>query len=160
MEELNLPDLILLQAYDGNWDAYLEAIYHQFQADFAGDRGHFRGKRIGLKRLPMSGGREATFWHFISEGNVEADRTPDLRRCERIAWIRVILSNPDHRSIKTWSEAGDRSTRILLWYELAEFLVVLDDRGEFILPWTAYCVERDHQKCKLQARWEAATRNG
>lgn len=83
-----------------------------------------------------------------------------MRRCERIAWIRVILSNPEHQSIKTWSEAGDRSTGVFLWYERAEFLVVLDDRGEFVLPWTAYCVERPHQKRKLHARWEAASKNG
>ncbi|MNH30689.1 hypothetical protein D3C79_909980 [compost metagenome] len=45
-------------------------------------------KRLGLKRHPVIQGKEATFWHMISEGNDEAERLPDLRRCERIRWPR------------------------------------------------------------------------
>ena len=43
-----------------------------------------------------------TYWHLISEGEVEWDRKPDIRRCERIAWARDILNNAEDKRIKTW----------------------------------------------------------
>jgi len=46
------------------------------------------GKRLGLKRHPMTQNKEATFWHMIQEGSVESERIPDIRRCERIRWPR------------------------------------------------------------------------
>jgi len=34
------------------------------------------------------------------------------------------------------------------------YLVVLADRGTFLLPWTAYHLERPHERRKLEKRWE------
>jgi hypothetical protein len=34
------------------------------------------------------------------------------------------------------------------------YLVILADRGEYILPWTAYLVEQPHRKRKLQREYE------
>jgi len=34
------------------------------------------------------------------------------------------------------------------------YVVVLADRGTFLLPWTAYCVDREHQRRKLQKEYE------
>ena len=45
-------------------------------------------------------------------------------------------------------------SRILIWLESEQYLVVLTDRGEYILPWTAYQVTRDHQQRKLQKEYE------
>jgi len=33
-------------------------------------------------------------------------------------------------------------------------LVVVADRGEFVLPWTAYTLEYDHQKRKKRKAWQ------
>jgi hypothetical protein len=41
-----------------------------------------------------------------------------------------------------------------LWLETQEYLVILADREEYILPWTAYVVDRPHQKRKLQKEFE------
>jgi hypothetical protein len=76
-----LPPLVLFEDYQGNWDAYLEAIYGWFKQDFVDNKPVFQGQRIGLKRLPLSFGKEATFWHMNSEGDTEEDRIPDFRRC-------------------------------------------------------------------------------
>lgn len=154
-----LPEIILLETYNGDWDRYLDAIYAAFQADFIGTTLQFQGKRVGLKRHPIVEGREATFWHFVSEGEIEADRLPDLRRCERIAWPRAIIDNCGDSCLKIWSEEVRGDLRVHVWCEVAEYLLILADRGDYVLPWTAYPVVLPHRKRKLQERWERATRN-
>ena len=67
-----LPDLVLLEEYQGNWDAYLDALYQGFALDFIIDKPVFQGKRLGLKRYPVILDKEATFWHMISSGEIEA----------------------------------------------------------------------------------------
>lgn len=151
-----LPELIELPAHGGDWGAYLEAVYKEFCKGFRGAAFEFRGKRVGLKRYPVIDGKEATFWHFISQGNVEEDRVPDIRRCERIGWARAILDNVEDEGLLVWTEEVKGDQRILIWCEDASYLVVLADRGEYVLPWTAYPVEHEHQKRKLRNRHAAA----
>jgi hypothetical protein len=91
MSEQWLPALILMRDFGGDWKAYMEALYCAFAEDFLTSPPQWVGKKVGLKRHPISQGKEATFWHFISEGKIEAERTPDLRRCERIRWPRPTM---------------------------------------------------------------------
>ena len=41
-----------------------------------------------------------------------------------------------------------------LWLVHERYLVILADRGEYILPWTAYLVEQPHRQRKLQREYE------
>ncbi len=41
--------------------------------------------------------------------------------------------------------------RIHIWYE--DYLVVLDGRGDYILPWTAFYIEYDHERVKPETKW-------
>jgi hypothetical protein len=150
-----LPLLILLSDYEGNWERYLNAIYNYFKKDFIDSRPAFRGQRLGLKKHPIEKGKEATFWHLISEGDNEEDRIPDLRRCERIRWPRPIIENADEPIIKVWRNKRKNDNRILLWLESQEYLVILAERKGYLLPWTAYLVIEDHRKKKLQREYEA-----
>lgn len=151
-----LPELVLLAKYGGGWNRYTEAVYLFFKEDFVDSKPSFRGKRLGLKRHPLEQGKEATFWHLVSEGSIEKDRLPDLRRCERIRWPRPIIEHVDDNevAIKVWENQRKDEKRILLWFEEAEYLVILADRGKYLLPWTAYLVDREHTKRKLQKEHE------
>lgn len=149
-----LPKLEPFSDYDGDWEYYLLSIYEIFKEDFIDKKPSFRGKRLGLKRFPLSQGKEATFWHFTSEGAVEEERTPDLRRCERIRWPSSVIENSDDACLKVWAEPKGKNQRIHIWFEDESYLVVLDDRGDYILPWTAFYIERDHQRRKYIKRWE------
>ena len=156
-----LPKLMRLEDYDGAVEVYLEALYEQFRQDFVLARPIFNGKRLGLKRHPLIEGREATFWHLISTGSEEAERVPDLRRCERLAWVKVMIERWPDEQILAWREnRGRKGTQILLWCEQAAYLVVLEDRGDYILPWTAYYVEHEHQRKKYRKRYEEALKAG
>ena len=148
-----LPELVLFNDYGGNWERYLTAIYDYFCVDFVDNKPSFQGVRLSLKRHPVINGKEATFWHMISEGDKEDERIPDFRRCERIRWAKPIIEKGSE-PVKIWREVRNGETRIHLWLEAASYLVVLSERKGYILPWTAYLVERDHEKAKLNKRWE------
>lgn len=150
-----LPPLVFFKDYGGNWDRYVEALYEFFKQDFVDSTPSFQGRKLALKRHPMAQGKEATFWHLISEGGNEEDRLPDLRRCERIRWPRPIIEHADESGIKVWGNRRKGEKRICIWFEAVEYLVVLAVRKGYILLWTAYPVTRSHRKRKLQKEYEA-----
>lgn len=95
-------------------------------------------------------------WHLISEGRVEDDRLPDLRRCERLTWIRWMIENADNcASIDVWENRRGREINTLLWLR-EEYLVILSARSENYLLKTAYCTEYEHRIRKLQRERDAA----
>lgn len=150
-----LPPLIRLEDYSGSWDDFFSAVYQIFMEDFVQRKPIFEGRTLGLKRHPEVHGKEATFWHMISEGSVEEERTPDLRRMERIRWPAPVIEHSDDGVIKVWRNQRRRNeTRVLLWLEELDYLVVLADRGSYILPWTAYCIDREHKRRKLQKEYQ------
>jgi hypothetical protein len=149
-----LPGLIFLADYDGDWERFLDALYEVFRADFVENMPAYRGRRLALKRHPMTNGKEATFWHMVSEGDREEDREIDLRRCERIRWPRPIIEHADEPTIKVWANRRKGENRICLWLEEQEYLVILADRRGYLLPWTAYPVTQPHRKRKLQKEYE------
>jgi hypothetical protein len=107
-----------------------------------------------LKRHPVIQNKEATFWHLLSEGMIEENRLPDLRRCERIRWPRPIIEHEKDSRIKMWENKRGQEIRICLWLEDREYLVVLAKRTGYILLWTAYPVIENHRKRKLQREYD------
>jgi hypothetical protein len=91
---------------------YLERLHQQFTRDFVESLPTWPGKHVGLKRHPEYDGKSATFWHMISEGSDETERTPDLRRCERIAWPRPVIDAFDE------VPPGTMPARIIWWQEI------------------------------------------
>lgn len=161
MPSLNLPELVLLKDDHGDWNAYLARLYACFTGDFVVSKPHWPGKRVGLKRFPVEQNKEATFWHFISEGETEADRKVDLRRCERIRWPKPVMeafpnTKPDDQSPILWWKSKRRTNeRYVLALPDFSYVVVVDDRGDYVLPWTAYTVEKDHRREKLRREYDS-----
>jgi hypothetical protein len=151
-----LPPLILMEDHQNDWSKYLEAIYEYFCQDFVTSKPTLEGKRFALKRYPMINGKEATFWHIISEGVIENERLPDLRRCERIRWPRAIIDafNSHCDGVKYWRNFRKGEERVILALDDFSYIVVLADRGEYMLLWTAYCIERKHSRNKLRREYE------
>jgi hypothetical protein len=159
MEVFELPELIELNDFGGNISAYLEAVYHIFKNDFVDSKPVFKGVRLGLKRFPLVEGKEYTFYHMTHEGDIENERTPDLRRMERIAWPRPLIDESEHSYLKVWRNTrrgkGGTKTRILILHEEERYLVILDDRGDYILPWTAYLIKGNSQLEKHLSEYES-----
>jgi len=154
-----LPPLVLLQEHNGDWEQYIAAVYDYFRSDFIDSKPRFQNKAVGLKRYPLLEGKEATFWHITSEGKEEDKRVPDLRRCERIRWPRPIIEHYNDESIRYWSNIRGNARRrnekrIVLWFYNEDFVVVLADRGRYVLLWTAYYVSWDSTRRKLLKDYE------
>jgi len=149
MEVFELPELIELHEFGGNFSAYLEAVYKIFKSDFVNSKPVFQGKRLGLKKFPLIDNKEYTFYHMTHEGDIEHERIPDLRRMERIAWPRPIIDKSVHSYLKVWRNVrrgkGGTKNRILILHEAEKYLVILDERKDYILPWTAYLIKGSGQ---------------
>ncbi len=150
-----LPDLELLEFFGGNWARYEEALYQFFLDDFVRDTMYYHGIRVATKRHPEFKGKSATFWHITSEGVVESERTPDLRRCERIRWPKPLIENCDEPEVKVWQEMRNNEPRIHLWLEEMDYLLVLAVRNGYYVLWTAFHITYQHQRQKYQKRFEA-----
>jgi hypothetical protein len=148
-----LPPLVEMGSRD--WDNYLALVYSYFRTDFVESSPDFQGTRLGLKRYPVIDGKEATFWHLISEGKAEADRLPDIRRCEHIRWPRPIIENYDDSRLRVWENDRGGEARVCLWLVEEDYLVVLAKRKGYVLLWTAYLVTRKHTKEKLLKEFES-----
>lgn len=149
-----LPEIVELSDYGGDFPSYFEAIYQIFKRDFVDSKPNFKGTRLGLKRLPLVDGKECTFYHMTHEGENEEERTPDLRRMERIPWPKPMINDSEDGDLKVWRNTrrgkGGTKTRILILHEQERYLVVLDDRGDYILPWTAYLLRENSYKKKIK----------
>ncbi len=155
-----LPELYLLSSFGGDWDSYQEAVYRQFCKDFITSNPSYPGKRWAVKRNPQVKGKEATFWHLISKGESESERFPDMRRCERIAWPRAMISAIQSGKVKIWPNRRGKERRIAIALPDFSYVVILADRGDYILLWTAYVVETNHHRRKLEKEYEDARKNG
>lgn len=149
-----LPSLVLFADHKRNWNVYVEVLYRYYRQDFVESRPTFDGQDVVTKRYPLELGKETTFWHLISEGKVEQDRLPDFRRCERIRWPRPTIEHATDAGVKVWQNQRRGETRICIWCEEAEFLVVLAKRSGYYLLWTAYPVVEEHRKRKLRKEHE------
>jgi hypothetical protein len=146
------PDLVL---FGGDWTVYEAELHRIFLAEIARAALQFRGVPVGCRRYPEAGGRWSSFWHLVQEGPVEEDRTPDLRRCERIRWVRWVIENaPIHPDIDEWQNTRGTTVNTLLWYQ-EKYLVVLAERKEYWLLRTAYCTEKSGRIRQLRRERDA-----
>lgn len=153
-----LPDLLLLSESDGNWDRYLDRLYQAFYDDFVMSKPAYPGKRFALKRHPMTLEKETTFWHLIQKGPEEGaksedDRVPYLPRCERIRWPRPIVEAMGSGQVRVWKNVRGRNERIVIALIDFSYKVVLEDRGDFVMLWTAYPVLQTHGRQKLEKEY-------
>ena len=95
------------------WAEYEEMIYDIFIDDFITDVPQFKGKDIKIREYPRIDGKEESFYHVTCKDYFKTmERNPDLRRCERIRWVRAFIENyncdpklcEDCEGVKVWCE--------------------------------------------------------
>ena len=154
--DYNLPAL-LVQSDFNSWNEYFEIVYQAFSDDFIKSPAIFRGKKLGLKKYPLIDGKEYTYYHFTHEGEIEINRLPDMKRIERIKWPKPIITKCEIWGIKVWPQIRKGKNRICIWLELIDepdYIVILDVRKNYILPWTAFVLEYTHEKRKKQKEYD------
>lgn len=141
---MTLPDLMPISDYDPT--EYIDEIYKVFKSTLVDQNIRFLGRPITYPWHQSYDDKHFCFWHCISKdsgNNAEDDRIPDMRRCERIAWIAYVLEHADDKErIWCWEKSvktkRGRNRHINLYLHEANYLVVLrrkNNRLEFI---TAY----------------------
>jgi len=148
-----LPPLLSLNDHGGNWQQYIDAVYAVFYRDFLQSRPRFRGEAVVIGRQIIDG-KERTFWHTTSEGDVEVQRTPDLRRCQRIGWIRPVIEHHGDAAVLSWPNQRGRSVREVLWVWQVDFAVILEKRPSCWWLWTTYMTDRPRTRDRFRTEYD------
>lgn len=158
-----IPEQELLQDYGGNWSDYEKAIYDIFKQDFVNSHPYFEGQRVSVKKYPIENGKEDAFYHVTCEDYFKnKNRIPDIRRCERIRWIRAFIENyncnpeecPDCYGIKVWKEPYKSRIRVHILLEEERYIVILEPRENYCLLITAFYLDHDHSLKKQIKHYE------
>lgn len=150
-----LPPIVKLEDFDGNWDRYINKVFSFFYRDFIESQPMFLGKWVRCRRDLIYDGKEAGFWHCTSEGPNELYRIPNIRRCERIGWIKAVIEHCNDPIVDLWPKKQRGEIRQLLWFN-EEFMIVLAERQRkrdgfmYMQLITAYCTEQEHRREKLR----------
>lgn len=154
-----LPARVCLPECGGDWNLYLDVIYRAFRTDFVDTAPLMSGARCGLRHPELIEGKEGTFWHIISEGLTEEERIPDLRRCERIRWPRPMIESHGSNRIRCWRYRRNGDRRISIALQDFTYLLVLVDRGSYVLLLTAFPVEMERRREKLRREYESSVKS-
>jgi len=153
---MDLPELVY---FHGDWAEYIEKLYTIYEQEIVYGDLKFKGLPVKCQYRPPSQGKGYGFWHVISNGPVEDERIPDLRRCERIRWISWFIRNVGHEPrISWWQNRRGSNTHVVIWIEEEDFAVILAKRSKYYLLKTAYCVTPHRRKTFKKERekfWQA-----
>jgi len=150
-----LPEALRYSDFKGEWDRFLSAVYQVFEHDFKSSRPGYQGLEVTYDSR-IEDGKEAVFWHMTCRYEPGTrDREMDLRRCERIPWPRPMIEHSTDTSISLWKNerrkpGRPRQTRVLIWLENLDYIVVLAERPREMILVTAYCTDIKSQKEKLK----------
>ncbi|MDB2385155.1 hypothetical protein N9V96_01655 [Polaribacter sp.] len=164
---IEFPELIEFNDY-GNYNDYEEALLEVYEADLWKGGLTFNGLRVVPrvhKRFELNGkSLDWTFVHFTSRGEIEEDRDLDMRRCERIGWVKPIIENAHLDCVKVWvNERKDRNGKnvpsIVFWCEEVNSKVVITKRvgkkGEYYTITTFYLINSVYKIKKHNDEYEA-----
>jgi hypothetical protein len=138
--EIKLPPDIFPST--GDWDTYLEGVHKVFLETLLNRDITFCNLPVRIKKNPEYKDKSFSFWHLISEGEKEEERTPDFRRCERLGWIHWVIENAkSNKSISCWENTRGTNTHVVIWFEDESYVVILAKRKDYFLLKTAYPAE-------------------
>ena len=136
---MRLPELF---PFHGDWSQYEDELYHIYKDTIVEAGIIFQGLPVRTQYRPPTKGKGFGFWHMISEGSEEEERTPDIFRCERIRWVAWLIKNAEKSNeLSWWENKRGRNTHVVIWNEQENFAVVLAKRKDYYLLKTAYLVK-------------------
>jgi hypothetical protein len=150
-----LPDPLQYSDFNGEWDRFLATVYQIFERDFKKSNPKYQDYPVTYDSR-IEDGKEAVFWHMTCRYYPGTrGREMDLRRCERIPWPRPMIEHSTDTSLSVWKNerkkpSRPRQTRVLIWLENLDYIVVLAERPKEMILVTAYCIDIKSQKEKLK----------
>ena len=149
-----LTPIIELTQFSGDPAKYFDHLFSIFKKDFIDSQPTFHGKPVFMGDQRMFNGKPECFWHVTSQKNRETgEREPNLRRCERVEWIRLIIEHCTDPEVWEWPKQHERELRHKLFLESEDFLVVLIERKSFYLV-TAIYIDYPHARKRLESEYQ------
>lgn len=148
-----LGDIITLSDFDGFFDNYNEHLYNIFISDLFNNKMLYRNKPVSLKSFPKEHDKESSFFHLtckdFSGSHLESDRSLDLRRCERLHWIKPSIETNHLLECKqecflTYVKEYKGKKRYHLLNEYDRYIIILEERNDFFLLITAFYIDYDN----------------
>ena len=140
-----MPDWLPEMAPVNPWtENTYEMLYAVFCCDIRDYDLRYVGKNVWI--FPdVEDGKETIFWHLTTRGvqkqkiprrkrkfypdgktDTEAERLPDLRRCERLPWVKALIEHPLEPEILTWDyREGNQTIKTYIWIKENDFVVIL-----------------------------------
>ena len=170
-----MPDWLPEMAPVNPWtaDTY-EMLYVIFCRDIRDSGLRYAGKEVWIFKN-MEDGKETIFWHLTSRkkkeeriprrkrkfftnahNNLEPERLPDLRRCERLPWVKPLIEHFGDPEVLAWDyEEGDRTIKTYVWMREFNFVVIMkkfpDGKRRLI---TSFYVDSKYKKQDFQRKYE------
>ena len=140
-----MPDWLPEMARVDPWtEATYAMLYMIFCRDIRDAELRYQGREVWFFK-EMDGGKEALFWHLTTRKNkvepiprrkknvfsvdqvtAEQERLPDLRRCERLPWVKPLIEHGNDPDVLAWDyEEGDRTIKTYVWIQAYDFVVIM-----------------------------------
>lgn len=151
-----LPDI---QPLEGDWDKDLARLYDVFTKCFIDSKCFLDGALVWPDKRKLDGGDyEEGFWHLITrDEKYTKERLLDLRRAERLHWLRPMIENCNDERVKTFVWLHNAKTpRIHIWLEECDYIVILEKspNGRLAVLVTAYHLDGSNQREKYAKRYD------
>lgn len=153
-----LPPIIPYDSSKESWEEYSDRIYHIFYGDFYVNHVTLKGKPVYIQMNPQYNGKASSYYHITCKEEHElGDRYPNLRRCERIHWIRILIEHlscsdskcPICSEIKIWIDGskdskGRKRDRIHILHVHERYIVVIEDQDKIYKLITAFYYDNEN----------------
>ncbi len=140
-----MPEWLPEMASVDPWtEATYEMLYRIFCRDIRDGSLKYANHDVWIFR-EMEDGKEKIFWHLTSRDKkperiprrkkkffpadleyAEHERLPDLRRCERLPWIKPLIEHPTEPEVLAWDyEEGYKTIKTYIWIRNYDFVVIM-----------------------------------
>jgi hypothetical protein len=167
-----LPDMAVVSpwCHGGSNDTY-EILYQIFCRDIKNRRLKYDGFNVWIFN-EIEDGKEKIFWHltsreqkaqkvprrkkrFFDADTIPGQRLPDLRRSERLPWVKTLIENSAKSEILDWDyEEGDGSIKTYIWLKDWDFAVIMKkypDNSRRLI--TSFYVDLEYKKNDFESKY-------
>ena len=150
-KKIDLPAIIKLEDFDGDAILYINHLYSIFEKDFIISQPILFEKKVTIGNQKIVDGKELVFWHITSKGGKNhINRLPDLRRCERLHWIRFSIEHiHEIDGLLFWEQPSNRAGNFIIYLEKYDFVIILRKLNYVFILITAYHVDYKNKRQKL-----------
>lgn len=146
-----LPDLFPVNPWSAGT---YEALYQIFCRDLKDSRPMYRGVEVWFF-LEEEDGKEKLFWHLSSrDDKATGERLPDLRRSERLPWVRPMIDQPNQPEVLDWDfEEADGTVKTYVWLRDHDFVVIMKkypNQNRRLI--TSFWIEHGNTRRKMQKK--------